>query len=789
MPAEFRQYLFNVPLSARVALDGKILGDAIVILSENGQVQLIRFTDNTESEYGEGERQHWLTALANPVPLGECKKGCPAGLMAIDYNISDARLTLLTPHTTTNNDRYWYTLPEEGDTGLMFSNQLNLSGSRQQSALSWNAGIDAALGNWSVTSKFQQDSSWTNGQDSASRHAMTSLYTQREFQQHFLRAGLFTPDSQGLLRQPYLASGGISTLAGIMAGSGDALLKSSGTPALYPVYITANREGIAEIYRDGSLISSQPVMPGLQELDTSLLPQGIYDVEIRVLEDGRETSRVTETINKPGQWRTPGQRLRYNFFAGKQQTLFNSDSTEQESDLAVGSSINYLLTPRITTGFALQKVGSENQTGASFDWQIAPAFQLYSNVWRSNVTGYGFDSQGIWTHKQGMLAMSHSRSWYRQDNDLYSRRPLIDHNTSFSATWRLNSENSLNGRLTHSSRYGGIGIDIGFNTRATLAGTAINWRISGFDRPYGNNGNLRNQGFSLNASFALGADGRSGNLSVGSRTDNNGARDLYATASVNQQWSEENPIKTTNLTLTGDRHGAGFSAYNQFDTDVAQGTLWGQSSTLNGNLSGGINMGTLLAFGQGKVALSNQANGGQKGGMIVNVDSDDDTASLVALTPSGNVSLKPGRNFIPLEAWKPGTVQIDFTGTDAPALKVEPEYLDYQHIPGGISARDVRVMKTITLMGRLVNAGGKPLGGAFVVNHAGRTVTQPDGLFTLEIHELNPVLTVKHASISACEIKFSPAEQKNDDIIFAGNLTCPDTEFMANHHQDKKDGV
>ncbi|SQC93253.1 fimbrial outer membrane usher protein TcfC [Cedecea neteri] len=84
----------------------------------------------------------------------------------------------------------------------------------------------------------------------------------------------------------------------MMAGSSDALLKGGDIPALYPLYVTANREGVAEIYRDGTLLNSQPVQPGLQMLDTVPLPSGIYEVEIRIMEDGRESSRVTETINK-----------------------------------------------------------------------------------------------------------------------------------------------------------------------------------------------------------------------------------------------------------------------------------------------------------------------------------------------------------------------------------------------------------------------------------------------------------------------------------------------------------
>lgn len=49
----------------------------------------------------------------------------------------------------------------------------------------------------------------------------------------------------------------------------------------------SNCPAVAEIYRNGVLINSQPVQPGLQTLDSKVLPGGIYEVEIRLVEDGQ----------------------------------------------------------------------------------------------------------------------------------------------------------------------------------------------------------------------------------------------------------------------------------------------------------------------------------------------------------------------------------------------------------------------------------------------------------------------------------------------------------------------
>jgi outer membrane usher protein FimD/PapC len=172
--------------------------------------------------------------------------------------------------------------------------------------------------------------------------------------------------------------------------------------------------------------------------------------------------------------------------------------------------------------------------------------------------------------------------------------------------------------------------------------------------------------------------------------------------------------------------------------------------------------------------------------MIIEMESDDPNASIVALHDGGRTTLRAGKNLVPLNAWKPGSMQFDFPGSEAPALKIIPERVSYHVIRGGVRTQKVSVMKTVTVMGRMVDNTGVPLGGASVINHAGRTLTELDGLFTLELHEKNPVISVEHPSGVQCEVHLDPARQKQQDIIFVGNLPCRDgtteTTTMRDRH-------
>lgn len=777
MPDDFRAHFFNAPVSTRVLLDGKYLGDATIVLSTDERIQLIAFTDTAESSFSDAERQKWLQNLSTPYPLGICHEKCPDALVATDYNLGNAQLNILTKAGGDDPQAsLWHDMPEKNTTGMLLTNQFNATGGQQQpAAMSWFGGVEAAIGKWTGISQFQVDRSDADG--AQTNHTVTSLYLLRESRNTFYRAGIFMPDSQGVLRQPY-TRGGPATLAGIMLGSSDTLMKDGSFPSRYPLWVTANRDGMAEIYRDGVLINSQPVRPGLQALDTTPLPQGVYEVEIRITEDGQETSRTTDIVNKSPDWRDPDQKLRYNLYAGRQDITLSNRQLDTDESLAAGASMNYLLLPGLTSGLALQQSGKERQIGASLDLEATDQIQMYGNVWHSSKYGTGFDSQALWSHSRGNVTLSHGQSWYRPaqtgNEAETSREKEKAHNTSVYSTYRLNSDHSLNGRLAWDRA--GTGVDIGYSTRHAIAGTPVNWQLSAFDRPYQDSSSTRNRGISLTASFSFGDNGRSASASIGTRNNSRGNRDYYASAGLTQRW-ENGPLKESSATVTGDRDGAGLSTYNSFELPVASGSFWGQRSSFDRRLSGGVNVGSTLAFGQGKFALSQQGYAHQGGGMIVDVISDDPSASLVAHHDTGSTPLKAGRNYIPVSAWKPGSVQIDFPGNEAPALKAWPQYLDYHHLRGGVSSHEVRVMKTVTLMGRLVNRDGEPLGGARVVNHAGRTVTGADGMFTLELHEKNPVVNIEHHSGLECEIRLDPQVQKRDELIFAGNVLCEGTNL------------
>lgn len=777
LPKDFLEHFFDLPLAVRIEQDGKFLGDGRVVLSRNNTLQLLDLSEFHDSKLSAADRQRWTDYLSQPRPLGECSNSCDNGLVAMHYSLENSQLSLVTSAAEqVSTEALYHRLPEGGSHGLVLRNQLNVfGGSNADTSGRYSVDAQGSIGNWTTVGSYQVDRSSYEG--AKTRQAIQNLYGQREHDNKFLRAGFFLPNFQGVARQPSAPGAVPSTIAGVMFGSSDSLAINSSSPSIYPVYVTANRQGIVEIYRDGSLIYTQPVEPGLQLIDTRRLPGGIYEVEVRLVEDGKVTSTETELINKPNHWSNSQERWRYSSFIGQQRNLLDTYSTDTDNDLAVGGVVNYLAHPRAILGAMVQQVGKERSVGGSVNWHASDTSNLYTNVYHSSQHGVGLDVQAIRNYATGSVMFNHSLNWQNADKYLKTRAGT-QQNSAVSVNHRLDDINSLTARASYSNGVtSGVGLDLSFSRRSKLLGSDANWRTSVFDRPATrSSGNQRNRGVDVTLTMALGSEGRRYSVGAGTRTSNSGGRDQYVNAGVYQEL-EGGMLTSVNGSVTTDRYGAGLSAGASFEQDVLSGDVFAQRSSLEGDLSGGVNLQSTVAIGGGKmVAAGNGVNIGASTGMIVDVESDLPGLELMAQDTSGaSTTLKPGRNFVPVTAYKPGTLQLDFAGSDAPAASIHPSMTSYHLNKGGVAYRQVKVMQTLTVMGQVQDADGKPLRGAHVRNHAGRSVAEADGFFTLEMSARQPMLEVSHPSIKGCTFHLDDKRYPREgDVVMVGKLKCDD---------------
>lgn len=775
LPREFEEHFFDVPLAVRVDLDGRYLGDAMVVLGRDERVQLLEFSDTQDSREPPAARRRWGEYLQAGRPLGDCRADCIEGLRAIHYSLVNSQLSLLTHKAEQGADAVRYhALPENGSAGLIVRNQLNLAGNAGQNTGNYQLQGQGSIGNWTVLADARADHESDSRR--GTRHRMEQFYAERLNEQHFFRLGYFTPGAQSLTRQPRLLGDSPDTTLGLMFGSSDSLLVDNGQASSTPIYVTPNRPGVAQIYRDGVLINSQPVQPGLQPLDTRVLPGGIYEVEVRLLEDNQETSRSSAFVYKPNNWRDPNTPWRYNLYLGRQAQLFSNWGNEQNDSLSAGVLGNYLLHPQAVLGLSLQQVNEAMQYGSSLDWELLDRTRFYGNLYRTERQGNGYDLQLIHTHDLGSLVASYSQSWIETRSASRRSQGMSQEQqqASLLISHRLGQRSTATLRLSHNSGASqGLGLDLGWSFYGKLMGSDTNWRISLFDRPGTlSSGESRSRGVNLSLSMSLGDPGKRIAASLGSRTSRDGGSDHNASLSY-QQDVDLGLVRTLGATATVDRYGAGYGGDMQFQNQAMYGDAYVQSSSYNGELSAGLNVQSIVAMGGGKLAVTGQYLP-HDAGLIIDVDSDLPALELRADDSRGlSATLKPGRNVIPVGAYQAGHVQFDFNGEHEPAAVVQPSSLDYHLNRGGVGYRQLRVMRTVTVLGRLLDRHGQPWRGALVINHASRSVSEAGGHFAVEMSESTPTLEVRHQGKSVCLLKLDLANlEREDDIVLAGDLAC-----------------
>lgn len=789
LPAEFEEHFFDVPLAVRVELDQQFLGEAMIVLSRDDRITLLEFVDVGDSRISASEREVWATYLKKGVALGACEGTCPEQMLAVHYNLANSLVSLLTENAEreTQTTRY-FSQPEGGSTGLIVRNQLNLNGGQDQD-LGGRFGLEASssLGNW--TQSLNMQLARLGGPDDKLYHAVHELYSQRELEGRFFRLGYFTPNSEGLSRQPRAFGASPDTALGVMYGSSDSLAINSPKPSVYPIYVTANRQASVEIFRNGLLINTQAVDAGLQTLDTRPLPGGIYEVEVRLIEDGQITSTTQELVYKPSNWRNHDERWRYNVFAGQETKLLSNWEEQAEGDKTAGVAFNYLLHPRVILGVSGRQVRDKLQYGSSVDWTLANNTSLFANVYQTEDHGTGLDLQAMYNYGAGNVFATHNRSWLDTTNTyetlpdgtrVRQRNVFIGQtsNTSLSVNHRVSSKSSVNARVSYSDgNTQGTALDLGWTQRGNLFGSDANWRFSVFDRPGSySSGDARNRGVDLSVSLALGAPGEYWSGSIGTRTSRDGGRDNNGSLTYRKDL-KDHVLQSVSATAITDTYGIGMSGLGSFQTDAINGDGFVQRSSFNGNYTGGLNLNSTVAVGAQKMVMTSQHNG-SGAGMIIDVESDIDDIALRADDLSGgSTTLRPGRNFVPITAYKSSSVSFDFEGVHVPAASIQPPRTRYHLNKGGVDYRKITINKTLTVLGRLVDPQGKPLKGHHIINHASRGVSEVDGFFSMEMNAGSPTLEVRSGNQLLCQFRLDTASARQENsVLMIGDLRCtPDT--------------
>ena len=112
---------------------------------------------------------------------------------------------------------------------------------------------------------------------------------------------------------------------------------------------------------------------------------------------------------------------------------------------------------------------------------------------------------------------------------------------------------------------------------------------------------------------------------------------------------------------------------------------------------------------------------------------------------------------------------------------IQPSSLTYHLNRGGVDYRVLRVMRTVTVLGRLLDHNGQPLRGAMVINHASRSVSEADGFFAVEMSESTPTLEIRQGGQRLCLLSLDPGVQRQEDVLLVGDQVCSPDSLAVRH--------
>lgn len=769
LPEDFRRYFYNSEVMVQVHLNDKPLFDAAVSLKENGDVLLLRMLENTGNTDPK-TLSLWSGILQQGVSIGKCSEKCPSGLMVVEYRLDNSVLKLYTSqYETSHTQGAFLSMPEETPGGVIMYN--DISATRTASFRSWgiNSSLTSSLAGWSQKASFQ--SSGTTGRYHYSNSSLYELFTQKELPGSFLRMGLFTPDND---TGDVQATGfGSSTVAGVMWGTSEALLINTQSASAWPVYVTGRSQSIAEVWRDGRLIYTQQLQAGVQALDTRQLPGGIYDIMIKIIENGQAVDTQQAKIYKQQSWNNADRRWRMNLWGGQHSMLSTGDRRPRaDRAFTAGGGLDMLVNPRTVLGMSGAATEKERHLRMRANITLSSNDTLFAQHTFGNTAYQKSQDTDIRYYRNLSGGGSASLFWRTTTTDVYGNR-IAGHQRGNSAGTSLSLRLPASSMLMVNSQYidtawrKGWGSDVSVTTLATLAGHDINLRVSAFERP-GFNSQRRDWGASFGVNISLSPSARH---SVSAET---GMNQNHNYSSLSYQWQPDDgsAIRTLGGGVSHSPNHTLFSGNASVDTQYASGDLYLQHALQDGTRTAGVNLNQVLLMGGGKVASVN-GNGSRsmESAVIVDVDSDDDSATLVASGSMAETPLSAGRNIVPAELWKQNTIQFAAGGSNS--IKVFPEIQSVQMNRGSVGYVKVKAVKTYTLVSLLHDERGDVLKNRDVRSDVSDGVINAEGVLTLEVGTSHRTLTVRaDRGLPEMQCELPAYSERDKNVRFISTVRC-----------------
>lgn len=774
IPDEFREYFYNSEILAQIYLNDASLFEAAISIKPNGKITLIRIVDSSNSQFDDKSRAEWEINLKKGIIIGDCSKDCPSDLVAAEYQLDKLELKLFSKQYETQKVVSKYlTLPNQTPNGLIVNNSLSGSFTSVSKAWNINSSLLSSINSWTQRMSL---SSYGSDQKANMNTQLYEMYTQKEYPGNFLRIGIFSPNTdKGNVETNGISNGSI---AGVMWGTSNALLFENESVSAVPIYVTGGPHSIAEVWQGDRMIYTQQLQVGMQALDSRRLPNGVYDVTIKIIDNSKVIETISSQVYKPLGWSNPNQRWRLNTWAGKIEDLSFNKNKENlvNSGLIAGMSADYLFSPRIILGSSSLLKNNEFQLSSRANISLDLNSSLYTQYTlkdNNQVKNKSLDLRYIRNLSQ-INSVSVFYSSVRNESikisDLSKMEVVKNNNWGGSLFFHLPRSVllALNGEHFNSNLQQGFSINSELTKNMVVANRDVSLRFNVFRRPDLIQHNME-QGVNLGLTFSLEPKARNSisvDMGVNNTTEN------YTSVSYQYKPKEIKYIDWVNIGSAYSKNNRSINLNTAFENHFINGDFYSQYNFNDANTALGLNLSQIVAIGDGKFSVANGGIGsGLQSAIIVDIDTDEPELNIVAVNNNSDIPLKRGRNIISTDIWH--NDNIKFFASKQTNAKVFPDYQSLQMNRGSVKYLKLKAIKTTVLIGLLLDERGQRLMNRQVNSDITSGFVNAEGIVTLEMGVNNKTLTVSCDEYLAPLTCVIPEINFNDkDVQFHEVIQC-----------------
>ncbi|WP_139308743.1 CS1-pili formation C-terminal domain-containing protein [Pantoea sp. 1.19] len=637
-----------------------------------------------------------------------------------------------------------------------------------------------------------------------------SLYTGNSFSSDRdgrINAALMERDYKGFrLAGGMLDNWGMQSVASVSALTGGEIYgfslgnaansrKRNAALSLSPVVVFFPTAGEARIRRDGNLLSIQRFTVGSHEIDTSVLPYGIYSVEVEVVSGARTVSREIFQINKPFSADMPDS-LKWQLWGGAYNRDRVYDYRHQEENNADHRQVN-----SATDKAMMSLIGmSVGKSLGVVDWSLSGYMlknRIISELWASTNLSRWLSintqamsaSDGSWRGNYGgtlRLPFNIGNIWYNR-SQLHSGRFLSlyeNKGSNWGISINLPSMGAASGgviswsedrdsvygykrrRLSYSQglyagRYGSVRLRTGISYNSNSYG--------GYGR--NNHFNERERYVMLDYSVPLGntvSMGVSHSKESGTALNVNASHDFQgdylknASANISKSFSGD-----TERSVTGGATVGFDTPYNSnalsYQTDNAAG--WNSTLTSQGSVAWA---GTHVGAGKGRESAGVLIDTGLGHGERLTLDIDGSKKLL-----TGN------RNYVSLPPYAKYKMEILNNEDTLESYDInEGSRKTITVYPGNVVYMQPEVKKIITVFGRLMNNDGSVAANREIKNKIGLAKTDANGRFVIDIDRDAPQLSFANNDEGVCSVDINVNTQNKEGALWLGDVACGQQNYV-----------